>query len=128
MASNLMARVRDLVRVPPPPTALVVRPTVLREQTLTVLPARRAINSPIARELRERGFFVVRGTVMGWMEQPGQSSVPIQISAPDLERATATTGGTAVTINLDTDAARYLGPRVRVELAVRIIGEDEPDE
>lgn len=109
------------------PGALVERPVLLPEQTLTVLPARRPSNSPIARELRERGYFVARGTVTGWTEQPGQSSVPIQLAVPKLERANATTGGAGVTINFDDDAARYLPPRQRVEVIVRLVGEDEDD-
>jgi len=130
MVNSFLARVRDIARIAPPatPTALVARPQALPEQTLRVLPARRAINSPIAKSLRERGFFVARGEVLGWVEQRGQSSIPLQLSVPDLERATATTGGNAVTINLDEDAARYLPPRTRIEIAVRILGEDEPDE
>lgn len=128
MDNRLAVFVRNLAGVRSvAPGAMVERPVVLPEQTLTVLRARRPVNSPVSKAFRERGFFVAKGTVMGWVEQPGQSSIPLQISVPDLERATATTGGSAITINLDEDAARYLPPRTRLELAIRIIGEDEQD-
>jgi hypothetical protein len=110
------------------PAVFVPGAVVLEERALTVLPARRPVKSEIARSFRERGFAIFRGTVSGWTEQDGQSYVPIQISAPDLQRATQTTGMAGVTINFDEDAARYLPPRQRVEIAIRIVGEDEDDD
>jgi hypothetical protein len=127
MDNRLIAFIGERLRgVALAPGAVVIRSPV-QEQSLTVLRPRRALNSPIARSLKERGFVVARGTVTGWREQPGQSSVPLEISVPDFERATATTGGAAITVNLDEDAARYFPPRTRVEVAIRIIGEDEDD-
>lgn len=95
---------------------------------LAVLPKARVAPSPVAKMLRERGIMVFRGTVKGFDDATGAGTTAITLSAPVLTQAAATTGGTPLTITLDQDAARYLPPRTRVEVAIRIIPEDEEDD
>lgn len=104
-------------------------PLVARERTLTAaIPATRPIKSAIATALRTEGVFICTGTVTGWNETPGQATVPIQITSPELAAATQQIGAANITITLDGDAARWLAPRTRVRIAVQVIDERDAEE
>lgn len=89
------------------------------------LPPVPRLRSDLAQEIAERGYITAIGTVTGMTTQPGSLSASLNCDFPALTRAAQTAGGNSVVLTIDCDCARYLPVFTRLELAIRVLRDDE---
>jgi len=85
----------------------------------------RPLKSELAASLARDGYLICEAVVVGLQAQDGANSATINMSVPAFSRASQVAGGQACSITIDCEAARYLAPFTRLELAIRVLSEDE---
>lgn len=83
------------------------------------------MRSDLAEFIATHGYIRARGVITGTTAQPGQSSAQLTVDCPEFTRATQQIGGQSVTLTLDVETARYLPLFTEVEVAIRVLGDDE---
>jgi len=88
-------------------------------------PVPRPLKSELAASLARDGYIICEGVITGTQSQDGANTATVNMNIPAFSRASQTTGGQACTITIDCETARYLPMYTRVELAIRVLGEEQ---